>query len=173
LNQGKECLEKTMNRNRNSRQAQLQKIISGITKWYPNASLKLAGASYTSQDLERRIQEELDRMTAADTAKSAYLAEVDLERTTRANLNPILRMLKSYVVSQFGDSQSAGNALGDFGYPPRKVVEPKVKVKALAQDKSEATRKARGTKGPKQKAGIKGNVPETSPAAAGTTVSKA
>jgi hypothetical protein len=152
-----------MNKRSNiSRQAQLQKIMSGITKWFSSvSSITLAGASYTPADLQRQIQKELDQMAAADTARSAYLAAVSLVRVTRGNLNPVLRMLKSYVVSQFGDSQSA-SALGDFGYPPRKVREPKVKVKALAQDKSEATRKARGTLGPKQKLEIKGTVPATS-----------
>ncbi len=155
----------TIVRNKVSRQAQLQQILSGIGKRFSTvSSLTLGGVSYTPADLEKLIQGELGQMAASAQAKAAYTAEVELERETRAKLNPVLRQLKSYVLGIVGDSSSAADELAEFGYTPRKKRQPKVTVKAAAQEKSKATREARGTKGPRQKAEIKGQVPETKPA---------
>jgi hypothetical protein len=56
------------------------------------------------------------------------------------------------------------DSLAVFGLKPRKVrAAPKPEDQVAAALKAKATRKARMTMGPKQKAKIKGVVPETSP----------
>ncbi|HEY8039212.1 MAG TPA: hypothetical protein VIF15_05430, partial [Polyangiaceae bacterium] len=80
---------------------------------------------------------------------------------------PVLRYLKTFVVTQFGDTQDSGPKLEIFGFTPRKARTTTVKTKAAAAEKVVATRKARNTMGPKQKAKIKGT-PAPEPVTTGT-----
>jgi hypothetical protein len=59
--------------------------------------------------------------------------------------------------------------LADFGLSPRKSTKKTLDTKVTAVAKTKATRTARGTKGPKAKAKIKGTVPATAPATKPTT----
>jgi hypothetical protein len=146
-------------RNKTSRQVQLQKVLSGLAKHYTNVTLTLGGASYPEVDLAKLVQQDLDAMTASATAAAALATVVQSERDAHAKVDPVLRLLKSYVISQFGDTQVASSVLADFGYSPRKSTKPTVATKAEALVKTEATRKERHTLGPKQKAQITGTPP--------------
>jgi hypothetical protein len=90
-------------------------------------------------------------------------AEQDLHDSTVSTL----ASLRSFVMLKFGSNAIA--TLADFGFQPRKRTVPTVDTKAAAAEKSLATRAARHTMGPKQKAKIKGTVaviaPATTPAA--------
>ena len=158
-----------MNITKVSRQAKLQKILSGISSQFSGvSSITLGGKQVLVSDLVKRIQTELDVITAVAKAKAAYGAEVQTERTTRASLSPTLRQLRSYVVGSFGDTQDSVQALEAFGYFPRKAVKLPAVEQVHAQEKAAATRKARGTLGPKAKAEIEGVVPAVTPAPAVT-----
>jgi hypothetical protein len=151
-----------------SRQAQLLQILKGIASRFPGVSnLTFGGKTVVLTDFEKLIQTELDGIASAAKAKDAYAGEVQKERTTRAQLNPTLRLFKNYVIGLFGDTQDSVEALGDFGFSPRKARKPTVATKNEAQVQAAATRKARGTVGPKAKAKIKGTVPSTTPATKG------
>ena len=153
-----------------SRQVQLQKILTGIAKYLASVNpITLGKTAYAPVDLEKLIQAQLDLMSATAKAKSAYEAAVALERQGRTKLSPVLRLLKNFVLSLVGDSQDSSNELGDFGFTPRKRRVLTVAEKSAAEAKSKATREARGTKGPRQKAEVKGTVPETKPEPQGTT----
>ncbi len=143
-----------------SRQARLQQILHGLGVRFPNVStLMLGGVDYTMDELKRLVQGDLDAMEATAQAVAAFRTLVQRERNTHAKVNPILRLLKAYVIASYGDTQDASGALADFGYAPRKSSKKTLATKVEAVDKAKATREARHTVGPKQKAKIKGTVP--------------
>jgi hypothetical protein len=124
-----------------SRQARLQKILSGISSRFSGmSSIMLGGKTVVLSDLVKSIQTELDDIAASAQAKDAYAAQVQKERTARASLTPTLRQLKSYVMGSFGDTQDSVQALGDFGFTPRKVGKKTAAEKAQAQEKAKVTR---------------------------------
>jgi hypothetical protein len=156
-----------------SRQVQLQKLLEGIAKRYPGViQLTFGGATFAIVDLEKLIQQDIDGMAASAKAKADYSQVVQQERTTRAKVSPVIRQFKNYVLATFGDTQDAVSVLADFGLTPRTRKKPSAATVVEAQGKAEATRKARGTVGPKKKEQIKGQ-PATSPASTGTTPPKA
>jgi hypothetical protein len=140
-----------------TRQARIGQIIAGIQKYFANLpTIDLAGTSRTPADLIAMLQKALDAIKQSSNAKAAWLAEVQTERNVLQEISPVLRYIKAFVVSKFGDTVDSGQKLEDFGYTPRKVPAKKVAVKAGAIAQGQATRVARATKGKKQKAKIKG-----------------
>ncbi len=77
------------------------------------------------------------------------------ERTVLADVGPKRSAVRSLVESRFG---KGGTQLMQLGFPPKKTVKRTVVSKAEGVVKGEATRKARGTKGSKQKLEVTGNV---------------
>ncbi len=149
-----------------TRQSRLRKILFGLGKRFPNlTTVMLGGVSYPMADLKSLIQGDLDVMTATAQAKADYRAQVQVERNTHAKVNPVLRLLRNFVIAYFGDTQDASAALDDFGYSPRRSSKKTLEVKVEAVGKSKATRVARHTLGKKQKAKVKGVVPSPQPAA--------
>jgi hypothetical protein len=115
-------------------------------------------------------------MEASAKAKADYSATVQAERTQRAKVTPTLRQFKNYVFATFGDTQDAISVLADFGLKPRKSKSLTAVQQVEAQGKAKATRKARGTLSPAEKAKIKGTtVPEVevNPQPGSTTPPKA
>src|SRR5215475_2356420 len=98
-------------------------------------------------DLVKLIQADIDTIDAADQARAAWLERVQVERDSHSKLGPVLRALRAQVLAQFGDTQSVGSTLADFGYTPLKIAERSVADKATAADKARGTRKARHTMG--------------------------
>jgi hypothetical protein len=142
-----------------TRQARIGQIVAGIQKYFANLpTIDLAGTSRTPADLIAMLQKALDAIKQSSNAKAAWLAEVQTERNVLREISPVLRYIKAFVVSKFGDTVDSGQKLEDFGYTPRKVPAKKVAVKAGAIEQGQATRVARATKGKKQKAKIKGTV---------------
>jgi len=149
-----------------TRQSRLSKILAGLAKYFSGVTITLGGVAYAYDDLRRLIQGDLDAMTASAQAKAAYSAQVQVERNVHAKVNPVLRLLRNFVIAQFGDTQDASGKLADFGYAPRKSTKKTLEVKVGAQEKTKATRAARHTLGSKQKTKVKGTVPAPAPAAA-------
>ena len=101
--------------------------------------------------------------------------------TFRRDRSPLREGVRNIVVAKLGKSSPQ---LTTYGFSPRKVAQTKALTKAASQVKAEATRKARGTVGKKQKLTISGNVtgvtitpitsaPSTEPAAPATTATTA
>jgi hypothetical protein len=153
-----------------TRQAQLQQILSGLAKHYPNATFTLGGVSYTTAELTALIQAVLNAMVAEAQAKASYSSQVQVVRNANAKANPVLALLKSYVVSQVGNTQDAASALGDFGYTPRPTTKTTVKVKAVAVAKSLNTRAEHHIMGKKQRANSTAETPAIAPVASTTAV---
>jgi len=149
----------TSNQTKETRQVRIGKVSAGIQKYFMNLpAIDLAGTNRTPADLIAILQRALDAIKQSSNAKAAWRAVVQTERNVLRETSPVLRYIKSFVISKFGDTQDSSKALEDFGYTPRKVPVKKVAVKAGAIEQGLATRVARATRGKKQKAKIKGTV---------------
>jgi len=152
--------------NRTTTQAHDGQVIVGIDKHLQNvSSLPLVGSTYTMAALKQLIQSRIDAVNKVVNAKAQWHDATATYKALNTHVTEVVRGLRQYVISAFGASNPV---LADFGFtPPKKqALTPEQKVaRAL---KAAATRKARGTMGKKQKAGIKGAVPApaTSPPAA-------
>jgi hypothetical protein len=162
-------------KNKVSRQSRLRKVLSGMGKHLQNlTALTIAQIAHPLKELEARIQQDIEASDTTDQAKAAWIAQVQAERTSHQQVDPLLRGIKQYVLLNWGDSKEASNTLEDFGYAPRKprTVKPQTKVAAAA--KAKATRTARHTVGPKAKRKITGTAPATTaPEAAETATTPA
>jgi hypothetical protein len=141
--------------------------IAGVKTVYGNLpAIVLRGVSYAPADVIKAFQAQIDAVGATAKAKAAYDAALAAERTASASANGIFKGLKAKALSDFENQPEVLNQFG-FKLPSRKT--PSAEEKAQAVAKRDATRAARHTMGKRQKAGIKGTVPETTPAPQGST----
>lgn len=118
-------------------------------------TVQFGGESYKVSDLVDVLQAPAAASTATDRAKAAYTAAVASERAARLKARTTRAALQNYIVGIHGESNTL---LAEFGFKVKKQPAKTVEVKAGAAEKMRATRKARGTMGPKQKAKVKGTV---------------
>jgi hypothetical protein len=148
-----------MGTNRPVTQAHDGQVIVGIKKDLQNVpSLPAGGSTLTMTTIEALIQSRIDAANAVDVARATWLDATAKYQALNAQVTPVVRALRNYVIGAFGANSPV---LADFGFtPPRKaVLTPEQNVaKAL---KAAATRKARGTMGTKEKLKIKGTVDPT------------
>jgi alpha-D-ribose 1-methylphosphonate 5-triphosphate synthase subunit PhnG len=136
--------------------AEVQGLIAGTQKHFPNGSFTLGKTAFTSASLVAALEgyePVIARLNAAHAAlQDAAAARLAMEAT----LDPIIRDYRNYLRATFS---LAATELADFGMHPVKARTPlNSDQRALATERMRATRKARGTKGPKQKLAIKGDV---------------
>jgi|SRR5579883_748439 len=142
----------------NTRAARAGKLIAGLKKHFTdvNAKLTLANAPMSVGDLEKQLQLLIDNRSAVTDAQAAAKAKVEAERAAEPALVALMRAFTAFIRITFG---SASDVLADFGLAPPKARTPMTaEQKAVAVERRKATRKARGTTGPKQKQKVKGNV---------------
>jgi hypothetical protein len=148
--------------NRINQQAADQKLISGITKHAQTLpSLVIGGTSYATAAITAQLQSRLDASTTVQSTRATWQNAVSVDKATREKTKTFVSGLRQALQVAFAGSI---DTLADFGLTPRKarVVTPEEKTVAVA--KAKATRAARHTMGKKQKAAIKGTVPEAAPA---------
>lgn len=145
-------------------------LSAGTTKHYPNAKqqLTIGGVSYTVSQVNANLQQIGTLRAATTSAQASAKAKV---ATETAQLPPLLLFMSAYVAFVRATFGNQPDVLADFGIPPKKARTPMTtEQKAASKAKAEATREARGTKGPKAKLAITGNVtgvtvtPVTAPA---------
>jgi hypothetical protein len=133
----------------------LRQATAGFQKYFAkNPTVVLSGTPTETKAVLATFQAALDGIDKAGAAERAFHDAVEAT----------LEALKTLVNNQLGSTEAI---LGDFGFTVPKRQAPSEATKAAAVLKREATRKARGTAGKRQKAKIKGQVPEV---AAGTAV---
>jgi hypothetical protein len=145
----------TTRENKPTRQDRLRKVLSGMQLHFTGiTALTLAGVSHAVAELEKDIQDDIAATDATDKAHASLTQTVDAAKASHAAVDPLVSGVKQYVLLNWGNTEAASAVLADFGWTPRKkpVVKPATKVAAAG--KAKATRTARGTKGPKQKAAI-------------------
>ncbi len=147
-----------MIRTNSNLQARIGKLIAGTQKHFGNVpNITFSGATYTPQALVQLLQSLADAVTGADAARVQAKDAVLAQRAKKAVVLPVIEEYQTYLVALYG---KAAETLADFGLAPRKARKPlTAEQQALANERKDATRKARGTLGSRQKKGIKGNVP--------------
>ena len=139
--------------------AALQRLIAGLQKHQPNATIMIDGTVYTTPQLVQILEALVADVAAAITAKAIFLESA---RTAAANLEgrrPLVRDLKRNVQIMYGDTEST---LADFGLGPRRPGLKTPEIHLAAAAKARATRAARHTMGKRQKAKITGATPTPS-----------
>ena len=140
--------------NRTKKQGTDQQVLEGVNKDLTTmTSLPLGGTTYTPTSLAARIQSRIDQANAVMTAKAAWQHAITTYEATDTQVQVIIHDLKQLVIGAFG---ATSPKLADFGWSPRKITVLTPEEKAAAVAKRAATRKARGTKGPKAKLAITG-----------------
>jgi hypothetical protein len=131
-------------------------LVAGTQKHPPSGQFTLAGQEFTAQSLILALQSLENAISKVDTAKAGWNDALKELTTTRAKVDPVMGAYRSWVEAMYG---TAPATLAEFGLAPRKARTPMTtEKKVVAVAKREATRTARHTAGPKQKAGIKGDV---------------
>jgi hypothetical protein len=136
--------------------ALIQGLIAGTQKHSPNGQFQLGNVTYSSASLLQVFQNLQTAITAQDvadaSAKDALLATRDAETTAK----PLITAYRRYLQTIYG---KASQVLVDYGLTPAKAPKPlTVEAKAAKVKLNLATRKARGTVGPKKRLEIKGTV---------------
>ena len=134
----------------------LQALVSGLLKHFPSGNLTIGNAPLPVAAIVSTLQGLIDAMLAASTAQANARDAVANARSKALAAAPLVKGLRKLLGTMFA---GAAQVLTDFGLTPPKAPSPmSVEVLAARKAKAEATRKARGTKGPKAKQATKGNV---------------
>ena len=143
-----------MIKNRMHTQGLDQHVIEGIRRDLAGmGSLPLDGKVYTPATLEARIQARIDAASAILAAKATWQHAIATYEAEDEEVSRVVGDLKGLVEYIFGRQCVQ---LADFGFAPRKQVTLTEEQKVVAVAKRAATRKARGTLGPKAKLRITG-----------------
>jgi len=128
-------------------------LITGITALASANTVVSAGKTYTKAQLLAPLQAYVVLPPATAAAKTAYTKAVAAEGEGREAVVAMIEdVLKPFLQQLLGKSSPD---LETYGLEPVKTPEKTVATKAAAVQKSQATRKALGTKGPVQKAAAK------------------
>jgi hypothetical protein len=146
-------------KNKNDRMVVDQRLIAGVQKHLGGASLVLADKSFTTAEVVAFLQKRIDAAGPVETARAAWMSLADAEKATVAETSKYVSALRALVKAMFGMNVAT---LTDFGIVLRTQAAPTAEAKVLKVARSKATRAARHTASPKQKAKIKGVV-ETPP----------
>ena len=139
--------------------ATVQALIAGTEKYTPNGSLTFGGATYTTASLVQLLQSLVDAMAAQNAASATAKDAILAERAVDAKVAPVVTAYRAYLRAIHG---TATQTLADYGLAPTKAPKPlTVEAKSAKVALNKATRKARGTVGPKKRLAIKGTVPAT------------
>jgi len=134
----------------------VQALITGTEKHFPNGQFTLGNTAYTTATLVQTLQSLADAITALDTAHSAVKDGVAALRAMETKVDPVIRAYVTFLRATFS---TATAQLGDFGLQALKARQPlPTEKRAAATAKLRATRTARGTTSKKQKLAVKGDV---------------
>ena len=145
-----------------------RQIMAGIQQHFGKAkTVTLQGKAVNLTTFTRLLQASIDAGANTDAQRTVFLEASKASQAADAAVEPTLLVLKDYLVS----TQSP-EVLSDFGIRVKQRAVPDVETKAQAIKKGQATRKARGTLGPKAKKKVVGVVSDA-PAAPASTPSVA
>jgi hypothetical protein len=145
------------NPNTSTQVARDMQLVAGIKKHLNNASLIIAGKTYTAADAVNILQARIDAANAIPPAKAAWQNLVKLARSEVAQTKLFVSALRQAIRIMFSQ---AVDTLADFGISPQKTRKtPTPAKKVVTTAKIRATRAARHTMGKTQKLEIEGTVP--------------
>jgi hypothetical protein len=137
-----------------------KKLLAGVHKDLTNQTFTINDKPCTAQDVVNVLQTRIDKALAVQTARAALKTAFKELRDERGSTSEFVSAFRTIVKGMF----TSPVTLADFGLTPRNSTKRTLKTKVTAVAKTAATRKARGTTGPKAKAKIKGTVPTDAPA---------
>jgi hypothetical protein len=136
-----------------------RKLLAGVQKDLTNQSFTVNDKPCTAQDLVNVLQGRISKGLAVEAARAALQTAVKALREERAQTGATVSAFRAIIKGMFTSPET----LAGFGLSPRKSTKKTLDTKVTAVAKTVATRKARGTKGPKAKAKIKGTAPAATP----------
>jgi hypothetical protein len=150
----------TTTQGKGTRATRAGQLIAGAKKHFTNGTqvLAFAGAlaNVTVDQAIAELQQLIDNRSATVAARATAKDKVAAEQAAMPTLVAFLSAFEALIRIMFANDTTS---LADFGLTPRKQRAPQTaQQKAAAAAKAEATRKARGTKGPKAKQAIHGNI---------------
>jgi hypothetical protein len=139
----------------------------GILIHLSTGSLPLDGKDVTAPDIVPKLDERIAAAQTTATKHAEWLAAVAAEKAVVQATAAFVSMVRQSLRLKFKSQQDVLTQLGlQPRKQPRKLDAGEVSAKVALQ---KATRKARGTLGTRQRAKIKGKVPETQPATTAPT----
>jgi hypothetical protein len=145
-------------RDKATTQAHDGQVIAGIKKDLQSATtIMLIGEAYTPTSLIALYQSRIDAANAVATTKAKYTEAVATYQAINTKGVAVNRAFEQYVVNAYGRTSTV---LADFDFTPSKRATLTPEQKAAAAAKRLATRKARGTTGPKAKLATTGQTVE-------------
>jgi hypothetical protein len=133
--------------------AQLRALVAGTQKHTPNQSIKIGGVTYTEAEVVQMLQDLAGAVAQVDATRAAWKDALKAMRDAKAKVGPFIKAYRSWILATNGDAPAV---LGDYGIELKARTPPDAVTVAEAVDKRAATRKARGTLGPKARLAIKG-----------------
>jgi hypothetical protein len=133
--------------------ARIPLLRGGLAKHFAGKTLMLNNVEISVDAISAQLDGYAESITANETSRAAWQARVQHTRAVAPDGDALIAAVEALVRVTFG---SASDRLGDFGLAPRPPYKRSVAVKAEAIERSAATRVARHTTGPKQKAKIHG-----------------
>jgi hypothetical protein len=144
---------------KNDRIAHCQSLIRGLRTKFPKQTLMINGKARPTEAVVKMLESYLIALAAIDEAYRAWrIATATASRIYFGQIHQLLQHIRAFLEMQYGRD---GVELRGFGYKPRKRPYRSTQAKVNAAEKARATRKARGTKGKRQRARIRGVVPAT------------
>jgi hypothetical protein len=142
------------------------KLMAGVQTYFvpANVTITVAGVVVTSAQMEAAIQSRITAANSATSAKASLAQAVKAREATVASTQSVVDAVTQIALIMYANQP---DVLTTFGISPRKVPVPlTAQEKAERAAKAKATRAARNTMGPKQKAKVKGTVaPVVAPSA--------
>jgi hypothetical protein len=134
----------------------------GILIHLSTGSLPLDGKDVTAPDIVPKLDERIAAEKTTAVKRAEYLAAVAAERAVVQATAVFVSMVRQALRLKF---KSQGDVLAQLGLQPRKQPRKLDTAETTTMvARQQATRKARGTMGKRQRAKIKGQVEETKPA---------
>lgn len=147
----------TTKRSASDEAALAEQLAAGTQKHLSTLTQVIIGSgTFTPAQVETQLQAYATLRNDVDAAKATVKAKLTDEAAQAPALRAFYIAYIAYIRAAFGNSP---DILADFGLQPKKARAPlTVAQKAAAAAKAKATREARGTKGPKAKLAVTGNV---------------
>jgi hypothetical protein len=136
--------------------ANVQALIAGTEKHFPNEQFMLGNTTYTTASLVGVLEGLAGAYSAMSAARLNVKDAALALRAAEANVDPVIQAYVHFVRAAFSNASAQ---LGDFGLQApraRAPLGPEARLAATA--KLRATRAARGTTSKKQKLAIHGDV---------------
>jgi hypothetical protein len=139
--------------NRVERLAADQKLVDGIEQLLLSfSSIPVGGQDMTPAQIAAMFQERIDAGNEAAKAEDARRAAVKADRDVRKKTAPLANAFKRIVIGMFLHSP---DKLGIFGLTAPRIGKATAAKKAEAVQTAQATKKARGPIGKRQRAKVK------------------